>query len=193
MTRTQAVAFFVGIVGTALFLKAQFWTGPDWQTSYQSGVQAYREGNYVEAEKQFSSALSAAEELNADDGVLMSTLNSLWDVYQRQGKYAQAEPLLRRVLELNEKSLGADHPNVAASLNNLAGNYRAQGNLAEAEPLYKRSLEIWEKIMGREHPLVVDARNNYVELLRQMGRDEEAEVFKSHVSGVPQPRVLSAP
>ena len=37
------------------------------------------------------------------------------------GRYADAEPLYRRSLEIREKQLGRDHPDVADSLNNLAG------------------------------------------------------------------------
>ena len=68
------------------------------------------------------------------------------------GRYAEAEPLYRRSLEIREKQLGADHPDVAHSLNNLAGLYQAMGRYAEAEPLYKRSLEIREKQLGPTTP-----------------------------------------
>lgn len=43
-----------------------------------------------------------------------------------QGKYAEAEPLYRRALAIQEKTLGPEHPKVAASLNNLAGVLRSQ-------------------------------------------------------------------
>ena len=42
-----------------------------------------------------------------------------------QGRYPEAEPLLKRSLAILEKALGPDHPNVAASLYNLAGLYHA--------------------------------------------------------------------
>jgi len=47
-----------------------------------------------------------------------------------------AEPLYKRALQIQEKTLGPEHPAVAASLNNLAGLYDNQGLYAQAEPLY---------------------------------------------------------
>lgn len=37
-----------------------------------------------------------------------------------QGKYAEAEPLLKRSLAIREKVLGPEHPDVASSINSLA-------------------------------------------------------------------------
>ena len=79
-------------------------------------------------------------------------LNNLAVLYQAQGRYAEAEPLCKRALAINEKVLGPEHPDVATSLNILAVLYWAQGRYAEAEPLYKRALAINEKALGPEHP-----------------------------------------
>lgn len=37
-----------------------------------------------------------------------------------QGKYGEAEPLLRRALKISKQALGENHPDVAQSLNTLA-------------------------------------------------------------------------
>ena len=95
-------------------------------------------------------------------------------LYQSQGRYGDAEPLIRRSLAILEKALGPDHPSVATGVNNLALLYRAQGRYAEAEPLYKRSLGIAEKALGPEHPHVAQSLENYAALLRKTGRDAEA-------------------
>ena len=55
-------------------------------------------------------------------------LNNLAELYQAQGQYAQAEPLFKRSLAIQEKALGPDHPDVATSLNNLAGLYDAKAS-----------------------------------------------------------------
>ena len=80
------------------------------------------------------------------------SLNNLAGLYLDMGRYAEAEPLVRRSLEIGEKQLGRDHPDVAISLHNLAGLYRDMGRYAEAEPLYRRSLEIMEKQLGATTP-----------------------------------------
>ena len=90
-------------------------------------------------------------------------------------RLAEAEPLLRRALAIDEKSFGPEHPNVANRLNNLAGLLSATNRLAEAEPLFRRALAITEKSFGPEHPNVATGLNNLAELLRNTNRLAEAE------------------
>src|SRR6266540_5135151 len=59
-----------------------------------------------------------------------------------QGRYDEAEPLLKRALAIRERALGSAHPDTATSLNNLAELYRIQGKYEAAEPLYQRSFAI---------------------------------------------------
>ena len=158
MTKTKAVAIFVLVVGTLLYLKIVLYPPtPSWEEAHQAGLAAYREKNYPEAEQAFKAALAEADQFSIDDWRLTQTLQNLAEIYRVQSRYAQAEPYFERLLEIDEKNFGPDHPNVAAHLNNLAGNYRAQGRLAEAAPLYKRSLDIWEKNLGPDNSLVLFA------------------------------------
>lgn len=43
-----------------------------------------------------------------------------------QGRFAEAEPLMRRSLDIHEKVLGLDHPAIATSLNDYALLFRRQ-------------------------------------------------------------------
>ena len=102
------------------------------------------------------------------------SLNDLALLYQDQGRYADAEPLCRRALAIEEKTLGPDHPHVAVSLNNLARLYQFQGRYADAEPLYKRSLAIREQALGPDHPDAANSLNDLAELYRAQGRYADA-------------------
>ena len=54
--------------------------------------------------------------------------STIWrKLYQRQGRYSEAEPLYRRALEARERVLGTEHPDTLISVNNLAALYQAQG------------------------------------------------------------------
>jgi CHAT domain-containing protein/Tfp pilus assembly protein PilF len=103
------------------------------------------------------------------------SLNNLAVLYVAQDRYAEAEPLYKRSLAIDEKALGPDHPNVATALNNLALLYKVQGRYAEAEPLYKRSLAIREKALGPDHTNVATALNNLASLYQEQGRYADAE------------------
>ena len=76
---------------------------------------------------------------------LATSLNNLAELYHGQGRYAQAEPLLKRSLAISEKALGPDHPDVATSLENYAAQLRKMHRDAEAEKLEARAREIRAK------------------------------------------------
>jgi tetratricopeptide (TPR) repeat protein len=90
---------------------------------------------------------------------------------------AEAGPLYRRALAIDEKSFGPDHSNVARGLNNLAGLLRDTNRLAEAEPLYRRALRIFVEFgyrTGHEHPHFRTAIDNYAGLISAMGLSQDA-------------------
>jgi tetratricopeptide (TPR) repeat protein len=90
-----------------------------------------------------------------------------------RANYTQAEPLYRRMLAINEASLGPDHPNVAIDLNNLAQLLKAANRLSDAEPLSRRVLEIFLQFgatTSHEHPHLNAAIANYSVLLEEIGR-----------------------
>ncbi len=90
-------------------------------------------------------------------------------------RLAEAEPLFRRALAIDEKAYGPDHPKVAIRLNNLALLLKATTRLAEAEPLFRRALAIDEKASGPEHPDVARDLNNLAFLFYDNNRLSEAE------------------
>ena len=90
-------------------------------------------------------------------------------------RYAEAEPLMQRALEIDEASYGPDHPEVARDLNNLAMLLQATNRLGEAEPLMRRALAIAEASYGPDHPDVATDLNNLASLLYATNRLSEAE------------------
>ena len=117
------------------------------------------------------------EALGPDHPDVATMLNNLAELNRAQGRYAEAEPLYNRSLEIREKALGPDHPSVATALNNLAALYQSQGRYAEAEPLCKRSLKITEKALGPDHPSVATMLNNLAALYQSQGRYGEAQAL----------------
>jgi tetratricopeptide (TPR) repeat protein len=91
--------------------------------------------------------------LDAEHPDVATSLNNLAGVYKDQGRYAEAEQLLKRALAIDEKAVGPEHLSVAIGLNNLSALYDDQGRYAAAEPLYRRALAISEKALGPDHPI----------------------------------------
>jgi tetratricopeptide (TPR) repeat protein len=92
-----------------------------------------------------------------------------------QGKYAQAEPLLRKALVVWEKELGPKHSWTVIGYNNLAYNLWAQGRAKEAEPLFRKVLAVREEVLGSKHPTTALDYNNLAVNLDDQGRAREAE------------------
>ena len=110
-----------------------------------------------------------------DENRISYAANELGLFLSRSGLYAEAEPLVRRVLAIDEKSYGPEHTAVARDLNNLAALLECTDRLAEAEPLYRRAQIIFEKSLGVDHPDVGTSLNNLAQVLKKMNRLDEAE------------------
>ena len=108
-------------------------------------------------------------------------LNNLAALYERQERYADAEPLFKRALALREKSLPSGHPDVGQSLNNLATLYEREDRHGDTAPLFKRALVIYEKAAGPEHPAVATLLNNLGQVDKVEARyaDAEQEIKRS--------------
>jgi tetratricopeptide (TPR) repeat protein len=103
---------------------------------------------------------------------LMSRLALL---YFSKGLAAEAEPLMRRALQIEESCFGPRHPNVASRLNNLALLLEDTNRLTDAEPLLLRALAIDESACGLQHPNVARDLNNLAQLYQDTHRLAEAE------------------
>ena len=81
---------------------------------------------------------NAEQTLGKEHPETLNSVNNLAVLYQAQGRYALAEPLLKRALEARTRVLGKEHPSTLISVNNLGFLYQAQGRYDLAEPLYKQ-------------------------------------------------------
>ena len=130
--------------------------------------------DYDKARQCFEECLTLAEQAE-DKGEVAIALNNLAKLLFTIGQFAEAEPLMRRALEIDEKNLGPEHPNAAIRLNNLARLLHDTHRLEEAELLFRRALAIDEKSYGTEDPTVAIRLNNLAQLLQDTNRLAEAE------------------
>ena len=155
-----------------------------WKAYKAAGSKAYKQGNYVEAEKQFAVALNMAQEFGPQDPRLGTSLNNLGLTYKTRGQFGKAELLFRGALRVYKKALGPAHPHVAAVLSNLATLYGSQGKHAEAESLHKQALVIAEDALGPDHPDVGAILDSYAGLLRKTGRYEATTAMEIRAKAI---------
>ena len=108
-------------------------------------------------------------------------LNNLALLYHQLDRHAEAEPMSRRALAINEKILGPEHPSVASSLNILAIVSSGLGRPGEAEPLHRRALEIYQRALGVDHLRTAWPLHGLANLCRDQGRFVEAEALYRRV------------
>jgi tetratricopeptide (TPR) repeat protein len=92
-----------------------------------------------------------------------------------QGRYIEAENILRKVVEVRTRILGADHPDTLRSRQNLAVALWRRGRYAEAEADFHEIIEREQKVFGPEHPDTLLSRNNLGLILLGQGKYTEAE------------------
>jgi tetratricopeptide (TPR) repeat protein/CHAT domain-containing protein len=113
--------------------------------------------------------------LGEDDPKTIEAQNNLAMLFDRQGKYGDAEKLVAQAVEKTERLLGPNDPQTLRSLGNLAATYDWQGRFRESEPLHLRVLAGRERAFGPEHPETLMSLNNLAFLYKEQGRYKEAE------------------
>jgi tetratricopeptide (TPR) repeat protein len=111
-------------------------------------------------------------------------LGALGQLLKGKALHAEAEPLMRRVLAIDEASHGPAHPSVARDLSSVALLLKDTGRHEEAERLMRRALAIDEAHDGSDDRNVATDLSNLALLLKDTGRHEEAERLMRRALGI---------
>jgi tetratricopeptide (TPR) repeat protein len=102
---------------------------------------------------------------------IMSELGLLFGA---KGLYLEAEPLMRKALNIEERLSGGNSLRIAICLNNLGMLLKVMDRLDEAEPLMRRSMEIYSYLED-PHPYATMPINALALLLMEKQQWSEAE------------------
>jgi tetratricopeptide (TPR) repeat protein len=102
-------------------------------------------------------------------------------VYQREGKYKQAEPLLRNTLESFRRVLGADHPYTLTATAGLVAVYLWEAKYAEGEALENSLVQARRRVLGDEHPDTLNSLDTLAELYHRQRKYDRAERLLARV------------
>ena len=115
------------------------------------------------------------KELGSNHPDVALGLNNLASLKHNQGKYADAEALYTRSLEIVNTAPNADVLEAALRLDNLAGLYGDMGDFAMAEKFSRLALEIREARLGLIHPEVAKNLNNLGTIYEAQGLFSKSE------------------
>jgi TonB family protein len=96
-----------------------------------------------------------------------TVLSSLATVRQALGRHESAEQLLRRVLEIRERTLAPNHFALALALEHLGEACAARGKIEEALQLFQRAQTIRELTLGAGHQSLRTSRDRIADLQLQ--------------------------
>jgi tetratricopeptide (TPR) repeat protein len=117
--------------------------------------------------------------------------NLEWE-FAESGRYEEAEPQARTVLEARRRTLGPEHPDTLESMELLAIALRHLGRAGEAESLQRQELAAKERVLGPRHPETAICRYNLACTLVALGRRDEALAsLRAAVEGGLAPRLAA--
>src|SRR5215470_1432259 len=82
----------------------------------------------------------------------LQSLDNLGRIRRMQGRYAEAEPVIRRALDFAVRTFGAESLEASGALNNLGMLGKFAGWFDEAAECYRRALAILENHYGKDCP-----------------------------------------
>ena len=115
-----------------------------------------------------------AKTLDRDPKVQAELYQNLGSIYQKLGKFEQADSLLRLALDQRKSLFGADSPEVAESLIALGLLRSDQAHLEEAEQLVRQGLEMTKRHLPPNHPALARATVAFGKVLAERGSYDKA-------------------
>lgn len=135
--------------------------------------QAAEKKLFEESEENWWLAIRQAEDAQSAQMVCMC-LDGLGDLFAKQGRHQDSEPLYRESLHKKVGALGENHPVVGRAYNNLAFALYKFGKVEEAEHSLRQALMIFQDTLGLGVPEAQWSARHLVKLLREQGRTPEA-------------------
>ncbi|WP_422923021.1 tetratricopeptide repeat protein [Singulisphaera sp. PoT] len=101
-----------------------------------------------------------------------------------QRHYDAAEPLLKKAMILQEKTLAPGSPDRAVILDELAIVAWGQSRNVDANRFFTLALKIREAALPAEHPDILESLEHYAAFLRQTDRVADAESYEARAKAI---------
>jgi tetratricopeptide (TPR) repeat protein len=137
-------------------------------------------GNHLAAEPFHLRCARIAEKHNDADNLLLA-LGGLEGVYTHLGQFSKLQPLLERLLRLEEKSYGVNDPRLCGTLHMMGHMYWKMGQYVDAEQAFLRSADIGKKKTGAFSDDNLNTLNCLSVLYGNTGRKEESLRLRQQV------------
>jgi tetratricopeptide (TPR) repeat protein len=147
-----------------------------WAT-WDLGYVYMEEGNFVESEKAFATALEVARGNRQRDSLLLAASSGLTELKTLQGQFEDAEELSAKTVEAARSMFGADQYISLTALLDRGALLTWNGNLHEAEGLLTQALARIRRGLGDQHWMVSSSKVGLADAHHAQGRLEEAKLL----------------
>jgi tetratricopeptide (TPR) repeat protein len=134
----------------------------------------------------------------AESPELLNAESNLAQSLNCEGKHVEAEPLQRKLLEVEMRVLGPEHQNTLTTAGCLAMSLIGQHKYADAERIQREVLGAQKRVFGPEHPITLRTAMNLTVSLMGQCKNAEAEAIQrealaahKRVCGAEHPHTLS--
>src|ERR1700733_1434842 len=128
-------------------------------------------------EKTLLAAVSEAAQWKPLDPRVAKAHEDLGDYYSAEGRYAEAEKVYQKTLELKEDMLGRANPAIIPAVDDVARECFAQMKYDQAADLIARELRIMEREYGDDDPKLVPSLEQVARVLEAASKYPDAEKF----------------
>lgn len=102
----------------------------------------------------------------------------MWEIFAfvwaEEGRYAEAQQLLTKVVETKTKLLGEENPQTLASLENLSWVFLKQGLWHAVEKLCSKIINIGREVLSENDPIFLNAMHRLAIIRSEQGRWDDA-------------------
>jgi tetratricopeptide (TPR) repeat protein len=139
------------------------------------------EGNLTDAEQLAREALATAASLRNKRNSIAVAETILGSVLREEGKFEEAERMMRDSLAITESIYGVGHENTISPLGGLGALYLRQGRLPEAAGAFEQASKAAQKAYGANSLEAAEMLNSLGAVNYRMGRPTEAETILRQV------------
>lgn len=151
---------------------------PEWEGLNERGLQAVKDNDLEGAESIFKQAEEKLVAGGHQDADLATVKHHMAEIYEKQGKYQEAEAYYKEAIQLRQENLGDDHLLTARSMVNLARMYEKERKFDNAAEEYNKAGAIIDKSMGAQFPGV----RAPADLVNWVTEAEKAEKVPAHAT-----------
>jgi tetratricopeptide (TPR) repeat protein len=117
------------------------------------------------------------EEVGTEHQQTLKAFHEIGAMLYQQNKYVEAEPILRRSLNMRRSTLPPEDPMIRTAVSHMIHVLWELDKLEDAEPMLRREVSLRKKLFGEDHVCTFNTMKDLAAVLNKLTKYAEAEVI----------------